>query len=860
MSINQTLLKRIDEIHDKLTWEEEQIRQQQNPKWQASFDRLHGDYLAALRENDPFLLLAKESLDEFLEKIPKDQRKPFLREMNIREDMDALVATKEKLATSTDKADEAKAQEQLEKLYNAYIFRAPLAPRRPKQETAKHMKVASRVQQEISERKKIPKAQEKENTPPTLSAEEAQFIAQQKANLGLAIARAPNDRIHDKFDASDITQPIQAGAPGAVKLGERTGHILTLAAQNYVRKLQLEGKAPPNTFLDNTVPPHLGKLNFPVFIGQQGEPIALYNKATKALGKGAFGEVYLGINIDNGKVYAVKKQESGEDVLKEEEILKDINVFVDKVGISGTQFEYGAQALAWGKDIEKYLADNSIGYEQKAHVFKLALEKLDELHQKGYVHRDIKMANLIYDPVEDKIVVVDVGLAAELQNGRFRDNKSVGTKSFMPKEIIDPVTNPVEYSAATDLYSAGVMGAYMLHTPSDSVMIDELMLLLEKQASGSLQEFKANYSNIRNFMENQFPSLKTQEAIQAWVNAPNTAEKMKSVWPSGDLVLLGKAMSQVFQLSAYDLAFNDLQRKYMVASDKNDFIKNLPTQVRSTMPDIFQNPSDDPLKQAVNNMLQLMCTDRIAYRPDFKTAISFFDEVDRQFALRRQGKLDPKALTTDFQEQCRKLFSNLAKSNPSQTIVHAQESVAPKTAAQPAAFGYSDVQLSPQLPPQFGYSSPSLDASVGVPVVDPKQILKIEQLLEDFKTNMQANNKKNDKQPVAFSFWGERDASRTRQHALVDKILKVVNPLVDKKSMTLNDLLQIQQVIVEVRFESLANKQGDIQAQHWNQNEGPLGEVLQKIDQHLNQELEKFPAVQRGMEEKEVSMSFLLHQ
>lgn len=271
---------------------------------------------------------------------------------------------------------------------------------------------------------------------------------------------ASHEKIHPLFEPQDVSRPIQAKR--GPLLGQRTGHILSQSAQNYVRKLQLEGKAPPNSFLDNTKEPHKGKLEHPVFIGKNGEPIALYDKVTRSLGKGQYGQVYLGVNIDTGKACAVKKHTAGSlsAIVKEEEILKAMGLLLDKIDFKDRKEGYTAIELAWGTDIGKYLQDKTVSYEKKIHVLKLMFEKINALHKLGYVHRDIKPENLMYDPDADVVRVIDLGFAVKLTNGKALDFQETGTPFFEPKGIAGCGTILEKtYSPVTDIYSAGITAA-----------------------------------------------------------------------------------------------------------------------------------------------------------------------------------------------------------------------------------------------------------------------------------------------------------------------------------------------------------------------------------------------------------------
>lgn len=76
---------------------------------------------------------------------------------------------------------------------------------------------------------------------------------------------------------------------------------------------------------------------------------------------------------------------------------------------------------------------------------------LDYIHQKGIMHRDLKPENLMLKDKELNIVLVDFGLASQVQNELVY--KKCGTPGYVAPEIL----NDLRYDTKVDIFSAGII-------------------------------------------------------------------------------------------------------------------------------------------------------------------------------------------------------------------------------------------------------------------------------------------------------------------------------------------------------------------------------------------------------------------
>ncbi|MBC7842599.1 MAG: serine/threonine protein kinase [Gemmatimonadaceae bacterium] len=97
--------------------------------------------------------------------------------------------------------------------------------------------------------------------------------------------------------------------------------------------------------------------------------------------------------------------------------------------------------------------------EQVASIARQIAAAVDASHRQGIVHRDLKPENLMYDSVNDRVRLLDFGIAAEPEQGNeqrlTRDGFFVGTLLYVAPEALSGVlVGPTadQYSLATIAY------------------------------------------------------------------------------------------------------------------------------------------------------------------------------------------------------------------------------------------------------------------------------------------------------------------------------------------------------------------------------------------------------------------------
>ncbi|XP_044968147.1 MAP3K epsilon protein kinase 1-like isoform X3 [Hordeum vulgare subsp. vulgare] len=181
------------------------------------------------------------------------------------------------------------------------------------------------------------------------------------------------------------------------------------------------------------------------------------------IGKGAYGRVYKGLDLENGDFVAIKQvslenipQEDLNIIMQEIDLLKNLNHknIVKYLGSLKTNshlhiiLEYVENG-----SLANIIKPNKFGPfpESLAAVYiAQVLEGLVYLHEQGVIHRDIKGANILTTK-EGLVKLADFGVATKLTEADVNTHSVVGTPYWMAPEVIEMSG----VCAASDIWSVG---------------------------------------------------------------------------------------------------------------------------------------------------------------------------------------------------------------------------------------------------------------------------------------------------------------------------------------------------------------------------------------------------------------------
>ena len=113
-----------------------------------------------------------------------------------------------------------------------------------------------------------------------------------------------------------------------------------------------------------------------------------------------------------------------------------------------------------GKTLEEYLQQkgNKLPVKTAIYIIVAILDGLKEVHQKGFLHRDIKPHN-IYLTKDKRVILLDFGAARHAMGERSRSMSSILTPGFAPFEQYH---RRGEQGPWTDLYACGATLYYLI--------------------------------------------------------------------------------------------------------------------------------------------------------------------------------------------------------------------------------------------------------------------------------------------------------------------------------------------------------------------------------------------------------------
>jgi len=223
----------------------------------------------------------------------------------------------------------------------------------------------------------------------------------------------------------------------------------------------------------------------------------------KELGKGAMGVVYLGRDPKINRVVAIKtmalSQEFDDDELadvkarffREAETAGRLNhPNVVTIYDAGEEHDlcYIAMELLKGKDLVPFTKPgNLMPLSKVMDVVARVAEALAYAHSNNVVHRDVKPANIMYEPDADQVKVTDFGIARITDSSKTKTGMVLGTPSYMSPEQLAGK----KIDGRSDLFSLGAMLFQMAcgKLPFEGDSMAQLMFKIANEHHPDVREF-----------------------------------------------------------------------------------------------------------------------------------------------------------------------------------------------------------------------------------------------------------------------------------------------------------------------------------------------------------------------------------
>ena len=255
----------------------------------------------------------------------------------------------------------------------------------------------------------------------------------------------------------------------------------------------------------------------------------------RVLGRGKFGEVWLGRDRASGETVAIKEIRHDFDEKQLRSIRLEIQIHSSLnhpniVGFRGSFVEGGSYFVVLeycerGSVGDLLRGRRGLGVDQAREIMKDLCNAVEYLHSKSIVHRDIKPGNLLLDK-EGRAKLCDFGLSTTVGRLGPDDRTICGTPNYISPEMIDRKTialptdiysmgcllyalltgvSPNWRGSITDTYSCTRTGSYEIPSDMDQDAADLIRRMMEKEENRRL--------TIREVRNHPFMTGKGQQKV-----------------------------------------------------------------------------------------------------------------------------------------------------------------------------------------------------------------------------------------------------------------------------------------------------------------------------------------------------------
>ncbi len=177
--------------------------------------------------------------------------------------------------------------------------------------------------------------------------------------------------------------------------------------------------------------------------------------------------VYRGIRVHDNRPVAIKMLKSELPNKYDIELIEHDYYIAKKLNHSGIIKPYALGSVAHRKvyvmedfggiPLNNYVLDHKPDLTDQLIIIKSLIDALNYLHQRSYIHKDIKPQNILIDPKTKQLKIIDFSITAEVQKetmGALSPDKLEGTLAYISPEQTGRMNRSIDFRS--DFYSLGV--------------------------------------------------------------------------------------------------------------------------------------------------------------------------------------------------------------------------------------------------------------------------------------------------------------------------------------------------------------------------------------------------------------------